>query len=145
MLPACMMPQIRQQLTVDALTNFSVTAGITSFYIYNIQLTYQLIDFGSEVQNMVMSVPKFLIKSNGWSNSATSIAAGVTGSQSIIFNQRFASIKSALILSSGGTNCVNKSFHSRTRKSSFGVVLPDPTLSATWPSFCSRTNLKMLS
>ena len=37
MLPACMMPQIRQQLTVDAFTNFSVTAGITSFYIYNIQ------------------------------------------------------------------------------------------------------------
>ena len=59
---------------------------------------------------MVMSMPKFLIKSNGWSNSATSIAAGVTDSQSIIFNQRFASIKSALILSSGGTNCVNKSF-----------------------------------
>ena len=34
----------------------------------------------------------------------------VTGSQSIIFNKRFASMKSALILSSGGTNCVNKSF-----------------------------------
>ena len=59
---------------------------------------------------MVMSMPKFLIKSNGWSNSATSIAAGVSSSQSIIFNQRFASIKSALILSSGGTNCTNKSF-----------------------------------
>ena len=51
------MPQIRQQITVDALANFSVTAGITSFYIYNIQLTYQLIDFGQEVQNMVMSMP----------------------------------------------------------------------------------------
>jgi hypothetical protein len=42
---------------------------------------------------MVMSMPKFLIKSNGWSNSAIAIAAGVVGSQSIIFNQRFASIK----------------------------------------------------
>ena len=103
-------PQICQQLTVDGLSNFAVTAGITSFYNYNIQLTYQLIDFGSEVQNMVMSMPKFLIKSNGWSNSATAIAAGVVGSQSIILNQRFASIKSALILSSGGTNCTNKSF-----------------------------------
>ena len=74
MLPACMMPQIRQQLTIDTLTNFAVTAGITSFYIYNIQLTYQLIDFGSEVQNMLMSMPKFLIKSNGQSNSAIAIA-----------------------------------------------------------------------
>ena len=87
-----MMPQIRQQLTVDALTNFSVTAGVTSFFIYNIQLTHQLIDFVSEVQNMVMSKQKFSIKSNEWSNSATSITAGVSGSQSIIFNQRLAFI-----------------------------------------------------
>ena len=34
MLPACMMPQIWQQLTVDLLSNFAVTAGITSFYIF---------------------------------------------------------------------------------------------------------------
>ena len=50
MLPACMMPQIRQQLTVDLLNIFAVTASITPFYIYNIQLTNQLIDFGSEVE-----------------------------------------------------------------------------------------------
>ena len=105
------MPQIRQQITVDALANFSVTAGITSFYIYNIQLTYQLIDFGQEVQNMVMSMPKFLIKSNGWSNSATTLSTGIVGSQSTIYNQRFASIKFALILGNNGTNAVNKSFN----------------------------------
>ena len=83
----------------------------TAFTISNIQITYRLIDFGSEVQNMAMSLPKFIIKSNGWANSATTIAAGVLGSQSIIFNQRFASIKSALILTSGGTNAVSKSFN----------------------------------
>ena len=46
-------------------------------------------------------------------NSAVAIAADGVGSQSIIiiFNQWFASIKSALILASGGTNCVNKSFN----------------------------------
>ena len=68
-----------------------MVGSVKRFYIYNIQLTYQLIDFGAEVQHMVETMPKFLIKSNGWANSATTIAAGVVGSQSIIFNQRFAS------------------------------------------------------
>ena len=87
-----------QQLTVDAVLNFVTT--VPSFYIYNIQITYQLIDFGSEVQNMVMPIPKFYMKSNGWSNSATTIPTGEVGSQSIIFNQRFAAMESALILAS---------------------------------------------
>ena len=40
------MPQIRQILTVDALTNFvDVVGSVKWFYIYNVQLTYQLIDF----------------------------------------------------------------------------------------------------
>ena len=60
---------------------------------------------------MVMSVPMFVIKSINWSNSTTSIAQNVIGSQSIIFNQRYASIRSAMILCSGtGGNAVNKSF-----------------------------------
>ena len=111
LLPSFLMPQIRQILTIDALTNFVDGVGsVKRFYIYNIQLTYQLIDFGAEVQNMVATMPKFLIKSNEWSNSSTTIAANVQGSQSIIFNQRLARIKSALILASNGTNATNKSF-----------------------------------
>ena len=92
LIPAFLMLQIRQQLTIDALTHFvdnSAAGYVTDFAISNIQITYQLIDFGSELQNYILSRPKFLIKSNGWSNSATSISQGVVGSQSIIFNQRF--------------------------------------------------------
>ena len=56
-------------------------------------------------------MPKLVSKTNEWSNSATSIAQAVIGSQSIIFNQRYASVHSALILCSGtGGNAVNKSF-----------------------------------
>ena len=57
-------------------------------------------------------MPKFLITSNGWANSSTTIniAAGVQATQSMIFNQCFASIKSVLILASNGTNATNKSF-----------------------------------
>ena len=112
MIPSFLMPQIRQQFTIDARTNF-VDYGekVTAFTISNIQLTYQLIDFGSEIQNMIMSMPKFIIKSEGWSNSATPIPKGTIGIQSIIFNQRFTSIKSAFIIPNfSGT--YNKSFNS---------------------------------
>ena len=51
---------------------------------------------------MVMSMPKFIIKSEGWSNSAISVGAGTIGLQSFIFNQTFASIKSAFIIASSG-------------------------------------------
>ena len=79
------MTQIRQQFTIDALSNFvDDTAKVSNFSISNIQLSYQLIDFGYEVQNMIMSMPKFLIKSNGWANSATTISNYTVGSQSII-------------------------------------------------------------
>ena len=110
LLPAFLMPQICQTLTMDTLTNFVDGVYVTAFSISNIQITYNLINFGQEVQNMVMSMPKFMIKSEGWSNSAISVSAGTVGSQSFIFNQRFASIKSAFVIGNGGTT--NKSFDS---------------------------------
>ena len=65
LIPACLMPQMRQILTVDQLTNFvSSTTAVKLFYVYNKHITYNLIDFGSEVQNMVMNMPKFITKSN---------------------------------------------------------------------------------
>ena len=94
------MPQIRQQLTIDLRTNFvDDIAKVTAFSISNIQLTYQLIDFGSEIQNMIMNMSKFIIKSEGWRNSATTIPNGAVASQSIVFSQIFASIKAATIIS----------------------------------------------
>ena len=119
------MPQIRQQFTIDARTNFvDDIAKVTAFTINKIQLTYQLIDFGSKIQNMIMSMPKFIIKSEGWSNSATTIPNGTVGSQSIIFNQRFASIKSAIIIPNF-SGIYNKSFDSYviTRGSSYQIQI----------------------
>ena len=82
-------------------------------------------------------MPKFLIKSEGWSNSATTISLGTVGSQSIIFNQRYASIKSCFILGGGGTNTVNHSFDAidRSNASTYqisigGVVFPQLSLNA---------------
>ena len=110
LIPAFLMPQIRQTLTLDSKVNFVADTGVhvTVFNISNVQITYNLIKFPQEVENIVMSIPKFMIKSQGWSNSAISISQGTIGSQSFIFNQRFASIKSAFVI--GGGNTINKSF-----------------------------------
>ena len=83
--------------TIDQLANFTnYTNGgttVTAFSISNIQITYQLIDFGEEVQNMVASLPKFFIKSTGWNNSCISVPNASSGSQCFVFNQCFASIR----------------------------------------------------
>ena len=54
--------------TIDQLANFTnYTVGgttVTAFSISNIQITYQLMEFGEEVQNMIMSMPKFFYKIN---------------------------------------------------------------------------------
>ena len=134
LIPSFLMPAIRQQLTIDTLTNFvSDIAVVTDFYISNIQITYQLIDFGSTIQNMVMSMPKFLIKSDSWANSCTTVPNGSVGSQSYIFNQRFASIKSAIIIPNfSGT--YNKSFDSYdlTRGGTYQIMIG----SNVYPQLC---------
>ena len=55
LIPSFLLPSIRMAFTIDQLANFSnYTAGrnmVTAFSISNIQITYQLIDFGEQVQN----------------------------------------------------------------------------------------------
>jgi len=113
LIPSFLLPSIRMAFTIDQLANFTtngtVANSITGFTISNIQITYQLIDFGEEVQNMIASMPKFFIKSTGWNNSCVSIPTGTSGSQSIVFNQRFASIRNVNILGCG-TNSYNCNF-----------------------------------
>ena len=90
--------------TIDQLANFTnYTVGgttVTAFTIKNIQITYQLIDFSEEVQNMIMSMPRF-IKSTGWKNSCIFVPNASSGSQCFVFNQRFASIRNVYILPCG--------------------------------------------
>jgi hypothetical protein len=138
LIPSFLMPSIRQQFTIDARTNFvDDIAKVTAFSISNIQITYQLIDFGSEIQNMIMNMPKFIIKSEGWSNSSTTIPTGAVGSQSIVYNQRYASIKAATIIPNF-TATYNKSFDSYdiTRGGSYQIQIgnllyPQLSLNAT--------------
>jgi hypothetical protein len=126
---------------IDQLANFTnYTVGgttVPAFSISNIQITYQLIEFGEEVQNMIMSMPKFFIKTTGWNNSCISVPNGSSGSQSFVFNQRFASIQNVYILPCGtSTTCFNFDFIDITNGGTYqisvgGHIFPQIALNAT--------------
>jgi hypothetical protein len=112
MLPLFAMPQIRFQFTLDSLLNMcfvgtGTTAGqglasLVDFTISNFEVCYTMTDLGASVEKMVYDMGQSIsIKSHGLSNSAIAVASATSGSQSFVFNQRFASIRSAFA-------CANK-------------------------------------
>lgn len=101
-LPLFAMGQIRLQFTIDTLANMSFNNGtildLTGFQIENFELTYQMVDMGAAVERMVYEMgPQLFIKTHGWNNSSVSVGSGTSGSQTYVFNQRLASIRSAYI------------------------------------------------
>ena len=107
LIPAFAMPQIRTQLTLDSLSNIftSGTGAVipTSFTISNFELIYTMIDMGPQVEAMVRSLGTFYIKSQSIVNSSVTLANGTSGSISLVFNQRLASVKAAFVLFTGTT------------------------------------------
>lgn len=108
MVPLFAIPQLRIELTLDALSNmFYSGAGTvaqaselpTSITLSNFELVYSMIDLGSEIERYTLSsAPQLKLKSKGYNNSAVVLPSGSVGSSSLVFNQRFSSIKSAFIL-----------------------------------------------
>lgn len=104
-LPLFAMPQIRFQFTLDTIANMYFVEAAqtfaklpTAFSISNFELCYTMTDLGAGVEKMVYDMGRTLsLKSHGLSNTGVSVADGVVGSQSYVFNQRFASIRSAFI------------------------------------------------
>lgn len=117
-LPLFAMPQIRFQFTLDSLANMSfsklgaVGTGynlFTKVSISNFELVYTMTDLGAGVEAMVYSMGRSLsLKSHGISNSAVSVPAATSGSQSYVFNQRFASIRSAFLCPNRADGAGNK-------------------------------------
>ena len=104
LIPGFLLPSIRMAFTINQLVNFitSATANtLTGFSKSNIQITYQLIDFGDQAQSMIASLPNIFIKSTRWNNSCVSIPLGTSGSQSSVYNQCFASTRNMYILGCG--------------------------------------------
>lgn len=112
LVPLFSMPNITQILTLDSLSNMlSSVANLSKMEISNCELCFDFIELGSEVDAMVRGMgPKLYIKSQSFSNASVTMPVATNGSQSYIFNQRYASVKGALLAFSGGT--VNKLFDS---------------------------------
>ena len=106
-LPLFAMPQIRFQFTLDSLANMSfiktgaVGTGYSAFtkvQISNFELVYTMTDMGAGVEKMVYDMGRSLtLKTHGVTNTAVSVPSATSGSQAYVFNQRFASIRSAFL------------------------------------------------
>ena len=124
-IPTGMMPSIRVQLTLDSVANIfapavagpvavnletgvpatSVTVLPTDFILSDFCLTYNILEFGAEVDNVVRSTgEKITIKSQSFGNSSNTLSVGTNGQVELIYSQKYASIKS-LFLHCSSTAC----------------------------------------
>ena len=106
---------VRLQFTTDTLADIqsnitAEAAKITAYEISNFEVCYNMVDFGRDVEREVISMnPKIRIKSQSYSTGTQPIAINTTGTVNLVYNQRYASVKSAYLSSGGGNaTCANK-------------------------------------
>lgn len=137
LLPLFAMPTISMILTTEALTNVRFGTTISAVSLFNVELCFDFVEFGSEVDAMVRGMgAKIFVKSQSFSNASVVIPSGSNGSQSIIFNQRYASCKAAIV--SFSNQAYNKKFDAidiTTNSGDYslsvsGVQYPQKSLSA---------------
>ena len=109
LIPLFLLNGIRLQFTMDSLANMcsnlaaDAASAFTGFTVSNFEVIYNCIDLGAEAQAEVIRMnPKIKIKTQGFSTTTAPVASGTSGAVNLIFNQRFASVKSAY-LNMGGT------------------------------------------
>jgi hypothetical protein len=109
LIPLFLLNGIRLQFTMDSLANMcsnlaaDAASAFTGFTVSNFEVIYNCIDLGAEAQAEVIRMnPKIKIKTQGFSTTTAPVASGSSGAVNLIFNQRFASVKSAY-LNMGGT------------------------------------------
>jgi hypothetical protein len=116
LIPLFAMPQIRIVLTMDAIANcFNIATGgaVTAFTLSNLELCYKVVDMGGQVEDMVRSMgDKIYIKSQSFSCASQTLASGANGYNELVFNQRYASVKSLYAINGGTTIGANKAFDS---------------------------------
>ena len=112
LLPLFAMPQIRVVLTVESISNmFTTTVVPTGFVLSNVELRYKVVDMGGHVEDMVCSMgDKIYVKSQSFSASSATLASGSNGYIELVYNQRYASVKSLFAIN--GSASLNKQFDS---------------------------------
>jgi hypothetical protein len=110
LVPLFLLNGIRLQFTMDTLANMcsnlsgDSAGALTGFTITNFEVCYNCVDLGAAAQAEVVRMnPKIKIKSQSWSTSVAPVASATSGSVNLVYNQRFASVKSAY-LNMGGSS-----------------------------------------
>ncbi len=126
LLPLFAMPQVRLILTLDSINNIFRADGTnvvvpTGWTLSNVELRYKVVDMGGNVEELVRGMgEKVYIKSQSFASSSNILSANSVGSFELIYNQRFASVKSLFAINGAGTNTSNKQFDSVDLTSSNG-------------------------
>lgn len=115
LIPLFALNGIRLTFTLDSIANMfsvldpaeSAVALPTNFTITNFEVCYQCVDFGKEVENMVMSSGDIRIKSQTFGSSIQSLASGSTGQQNLVYNLKYSSIKSLFLNCGGATRTIS--------------------------------------
>jgi hypothetical protein len=108
LIPLFLLQNMRMEFTFESLANISSNRTgddvATGYTISNFEVVYNVIDFGAEIQRQIMTEnPQILIKTSSYNTSMAPIASGTSGNVNLIYNLRYASIKSAF-LNFGGTS-----------------------------------------
>ena len=129
LIPLFLLQNMRLEFTFESLANVSSNLSsdsgsiMTGYTISNFEVVYNVIDFGQEVQRQIIAEnPKIRIKSSSYNTSIAPVASGASGNINLIYNLRYASIKSAF-LNIGGTSTTysaNKNMDSIDMTSSNG-------------------------
>jgi hypothetical protein len=105
LIPLFLLNNVRIQLTLDAIENICPTTANTikgGYTITDFEVVYNMIDMGSTVQSEIIAMnPMIKIKSSSFSTSTNNLIFPSSGTQSLVYNQKYASIKSAFISASG--------------------------------------------
>jgi hypothetical protein len=108
LIPLFLLQNMRIEFTFESseyfIKSYSDDLKATGYTISNFEVVYNVIDFGAEIQRQIMTEnPKILIKTSSYNTSIAPIASGTNGNINLIYNLRYASIKSAF-LNFGGTS-----------------------------------------
>jgi hypothetical protein len=126
LIPLFLLQNMRMEFTFESLANISsnLTSDdkATSYEITNFEVVYNVIDFGAEIQRQIMSEnPKILIKTSSYNTSVAPIGQNTSGNINLIYNLRYASIKSAF-LNFGGTSTSNSTGSANKNMDSFDIT-----------------------
>ena len=108
LIPLFLLQNMRMEFTFESLANISSNLigddKAIDYEISNFEVVYNVIDFGAEIQRQIMTEsPQILIKTSSYNTSIAPIASATSGNINLIYNLRYASIKSAF-LNFGGTD-----------------------------------------